>query len=108
MVKGFSKMYNLSFLDTFVLPTFLIYYRILQKKTQFLQICNFLQILKVEHKSFFNDVSFVIFGHQQWDLGGGGKLTPQRFMVWKYPARIRVNLYSMRDHTICDVDATLQ
>ena len=30
-----------------------------------------------------NDVSFVIFGHQTWDLeGGGGKLTPTHSISW--------------------------
>ena len=44
-----------------------------KKSITFLQI--FFQILKVEHKSFFNDVSFVIFGHKTWDLE-----------VFKYPS----------------------
>ena len=38
-----------------------------------------------------NDVSFVIFGHQTWDLEGGVKLTPpQHILVFKYPSRDRV------------------
>ena len=41
-----------------------------------------------------NDVSFVIFGHQTWDLEGGGvKLTPpQHILVFKYPSRDRVKM----------------
>ena len=32
---------------------------------------------KIIVQELSNDVSFVIFGHQTWDLeGGGGKLTP--------------------------------
>ena len=65
MVKGLSKMYILS---TFIFfANFLLFDRILQK-IQFLQIRNFLKILKVE---LSNDLSFAIFGG-----GGGGKLTP--------------------------------
>ena len=39
-----------------------------------------------------NDVSFVIFGHQTWDLeGGGGQIDPpQHILVFKYPSRDRV------------------
>ena len=50
MVKSFSKMYILSFLDIF-LQTFLLHKWILQKNSIF---CNFafFHILKVEHKSF--------------------------------------------------------
>ena len=34
-----------------------------------------------------NDVSFVIFGNQTWDLEEGGQLTPppQHILVFKYP-----------------------
>ena len=36
-----------------------------------------------------NDVSFVIFGHQTWDLGGvGGQF--EHILVFKYPSRDRV------------------
>ena len=43
----------------------------------------FLQILKVE---LSNDVSFVIFGHQTWDLKRGGvKLTPPAYPGFPVP-----------------------
>ena len=66
MVKGFSKIYNLSVFGPFFCKH--IYY-----KTGVGQKIIFLQILKEEHKSFpmINDVSFVIFGHKTWDLEGG-------------------------------------
>ena len=64
MVKGLSKMYILS---TFIFLQHFYYMTGFCKKIQFLQICNFFQILKVE---ISNDLSFAIFG------GGGGKLTP--------------------------------
>ena len=45
-----------------------------------------------------NDVSFVIFGHQTWDLeGGGGQLDPpQHILVFKYPSRDRVKLENFK------------
>ena len=67
MVKGFSKMYNLSFFGQF----FLLYNWILPKKIQFLQICKFFADSKSKVQELSNDVSFVIFGHQTWDLEGG-------------------------------------
>ena len=42
-----------------------------------MQICNFFSDSKRKAHELSNDVSFVIFGHQTWDLEGGGfKLTP--------------------------------
>ena len=38
-----------------------------------------------------NDISFVIFGHQTWDLEGGANWPPpQHILVFKYPSRDRV------------------
>ena len=51
--RAFQTCIIYHFLDNFFLQTFLLFNWILQKKIQFLQIRNFfLQILKVEHKSF--------------------------------------------------------
>ena len=83
MVKGFSKMYNLSFFGQFFFSnifTILHYF------------CKFADS-KSRAQELSNDVSFVIFRHQTWDLEGGGKLTPhpQCILVFKYPSRDRVN-----------------
>ena len=59
------------------------------RKFQFWLI--FLQILKVEHKTF----PFVTFAHQTWDLEGKrGKIapSPQRILVFKYPSKDRVKI----------------
>ena len=65
MAKGFSKMYN--FLDKF------IFYFI----TGFCDFANFFADSRSRAQDLFNDVSFVIFGHQTWDLEEEGvKLTP--------------------------------
>ena len=83
MVKGFSKMYSLSFFGQFFFAIFLLFNWILQKKVQFLQIRNFFADSKSRAQELFNDVSFVIFGHQTWDLeGGGGKLIPPPRVSW--------------------------
>jgi len=44
---------------------------------------------KIRAQELSNDVSFVIFEHQTWDLEGGGvKLTPQHILVSSTPAEI--------------------
>ena len=45
--------------------------------------CNFFADSKSRAQELYNDASFVIFGHQTWDLEGGGRS--------KYPSRDRVN-----------------
>ena len=49
-----------------------------------MQICNFFADSKSRAQELSNDALFVIFGHQTWDLEGGGvKLTPpQRILVF--------------------------
>jgi len=55
-----------------------------------------LQIFFADSKSraqeFSNYVSFVIFGHQTWDLEGerSNLPPPQHILVFKYPSRDRV------------------
>ena len=41
-----------------------------------------------------NDVSFVIFAYQTWDLEGGPNYPPppQHILVFKYPSRDSVNM----------------
>ena len=61
------------------------------KKIQFLQICNFLQILKVEHKSFPMMYLLSYLNIKHGIQRGGVNLTPpQRILVFKYPSRDRV------------------
>ena len=72
MVKGFSKMYNLTFFGQLFLQTFLLYNWILQKKQlNFCKFANFFADSKSTAQELSNDVSFVIFGDQTWDLEGG-------------------------------------
>ena len=71
MVMGFSKMYN-HFLDILFLQAFLLYNWILQTKKISLKI--FLQILKVDHKSFpmMYHLSYLDIKHV---MQGGGSVS---------------------------------
>ena len=39
-------------------------------------ICKFFADSKSRAQELSNDVSFVLFGHQTWDLKGGGQIDP--------------------------------
>ena len=77
MVKGFSKMYNFSFFgQIFFCKHFYYITGFCDKKFNFCKFANFFADSKSRAQELSNDVSFVIFGHQTWDLEGGVKLTP--------------------------------
>ena len=70
MVKGFSKMYNFSFFGQIFFCKFAIFFADSKSSAQVLS----------------NDISFVIFGYQTWDLeGGGGKFTPPAYPGFQVP-----------------------
>ena len=74
MDEGFSKMYNLSLFGHFVFCKHFSYItEFCKKKSIFanLLISNFFADSKSRAFQLSNDVSFVIFGHQTWDLEGG-------------------------------------
>ena len=63
------------------------------KKLNFCKFANFFADCKSRAQELSKDVSFVIFGHQTWDLEGGQiDPPPQHILVFKYPSRDRVNL----------------
>ena len=79
MVKGFSKMYNLSFFGQFFFCKHFYYITgFCDKKFNFCKFAIFFADSKSRAHELSNDVSFVIFGHQTWDLeeGGGVSSTP--------------------------------
>ena len=77
MVKGFSKMYNLSFFgQIFFCKHFYNKTGFFDKKFNFRKFANFFADSKSRAQELSNDVSFVKFGHKTWDLEGGVKLTP--------------------------------
>ena len=47
-----------------------------KKKFNFCKLANFFADSKSRVQELSNDVSFVIFGHQTWDLEGGGDPHP--------------------------------
>ena len=73
MGKGFSKMYNFSFLGPFFFRKHFYYItEFCDQKLNFCKLANFFADSKSRAQELSNDVSFVIFGHQTWDLEGGG------------------------------------
>ena len=71
MVKGFSKMYNFSFFGH-ILLTNIFTIKLDFAKFNFCKFTIFFADSKRRAQDLSNDVSFVIFGHQTWDLEGGG------------------------------------
>ena len=72
MVKGFSKMYNSSFFEQiFFCKHFYYITGFCDKKFNFCK-ANVFADSKSRAQELSNDVSFVIFGHQTWDLERGG------------------------------------
>ena len=76
MVKGFSIMYILSFFGPFLFRKHFFYKTGFSKKINLCKFANFLADSKSRAQELSNDVSFVIFGHQTWDLEGEGQIDP--------------------------------
>ena len=77
MVKGFSKMYKFSFFgQIFFCKHFYFITGFCDKKFNFCKFANFFADSKSRAQELSNDVSFVIFGHQTWELEGGGQIDP--------------------------------
>ena len=72
MVKGFSKMYNLLFSGQYFSCKHFCYITgFCDKKFNFCKFAIFFADSQSRAQELSNDVSFVIFGHQTWDLEGG-------------------------------------
>ena len=79
MVKGFSKMYNLSFFgQIFFCKHFYDKTGFCDKKFNFRKLANFFAVSKSRAQELSNDVLFVIFGHKTWDLAYPGFQVPQQ------------------------------
>ena len=99
--RVFQKCIFYHFLDNFFLQTFLLCNWILQKKNQFWQICKFFFAnSKSRVQELSNDVSFVIFGHQTWDLEGGGSNTPPPCVSWFSSTPAGIGLKSLSDQVL--------
>ena len=68
------------------------------KKFNFCKFANFFADSKRRAQELSNDVSFVIFGHQTWDLEVGVKFTPLPSISWfsSTPAEIGLNCYFVK------------
>ena len=70
--RAFQKCIIFNLFYKFFLQTFLLYFTgFCDKKFNFCKFANFFEDSKSRAQELFNDVSFVIFGHQTWDLEGG-------------------------------------
>ena len=76
MVKGFKKYIIFQFLDKFFCKHFFYISGFCDKKFNFCKFANYFADFKSSAQELSNDISFVIFGHQTWDLEEGVKLTP--------------------------------
>jgi len=74
MVYGFLKMYNFSLFGQICLQSFYYITGFCDKKFNFCKFAIFFVDSKSRAQELSNDVSFVIFGHQTWDLEGGGQI----------------------------------
>ena len=91
MVKGFSKMYILSIFGQLFFCKHFNYLTGFCKKKKIWKFANVFADSKGRAQELSNDVLFVIFGLQTWDLERGVKLTPPPcILVFKYPNRDRV------------------
>ena len=85
-------MYNFSFFgQIFFCKDFYYKTGFCDKKFNFCKFANFCVDSKSRSQELSNDVSFVIFGNQTWDLEGGGvQIDPPPPLVFKHPSRDRV------------------
>jgi len=81
------------FLDNFFFKKHFYYITgFCDKKFNLCKFAHFFADSKSRAQELSNDGSFVIFGHQTWDLEGGGSQIdpPPHILVFKYPSRDRV------------------
>ena len=100
MVKGFSKMYNLLFFGQFFFCKH-FYYKtgFCKKKFNFCKFAIFFADSKRRAQELSNDVLFVIFEHQTWDLEGGGSNWPPPSISWfsSTPAEIGLKVLKLKN-----------
>ena len=76
-------MYNISFFGQFFSCKHFYYITgFCDKKINFCKFAIFLADSKSRAQELSNDVSFVIFGNQTWDLEGGGANWPPPSISW--------------------------
>ena len=86
--RAFQKCILFHFLTNFVCKHLYYITGYCDKKFNFSKFANFFADSKSRAQELSNDVSFVIFGHQTWNL-----VYP---VVFKYPSRDRVKVVNDR------------
>ena len=93
--RDFQKCIIYPFLDKFFFANIFTIYKLdFERNFNFCKFANFFANSKSRAQGLFNYVSFVIFGHQTWDLEGGGG------QIFKYPSRERVKNLEYSDRNI--------
>ena len=88
-------MYNFSFFGQIFFFKHFYYKTVLcDKKFNFCKFAKFFADSKSRAQELSNDVSFVIFGHQTWDLEGGGQIDPPPSISWFSSAPAEIGLKS--------------
>ena len=82
--RAFQKCIIFHFWTNFFCKHFYYITGFRDKKFNFCKFCNFFADSQSRAQELSNDLSFVIFGHQTWDL--------EHILVFKYPSIDRVNL----------------
>jgi len=102
MVKGFSKMYSFSFFGQIFFCKHFYYLTGFCDKIFFVaNLKFFFADSKSRAQELSNDVSFVIFGHQTWDLEGGQFDPHQHILVLSTPVEIGLILNLKFKRRIC-------
>ena len=66
-----------------------------------MQICNFFADSKSRAQELSNDVSFVIFGHQTWDLEGGDQIDLPPSISWFSSTPAEIGLKQKIHDALC-------
>ena len=84
--RAFQKCIIFHFLDKFFFCKYLYYITgFCDKKFNFCKFAKFFADSKSRAQELSNDVSFVIFGHQTWDLEGGQIDPPPAYPGFQVP-----------------------
>ena len=96
-------MYNFSFFGQILFCKHFYYITgFCDKKFNFCKFANFFADSKSRAQELSYDVSFVIFGHQTWDLERGGQIDrlPAYPSFQVYPSRDRVNILEIQNNSV--------
>ena len=100
--RAFQKCIIFHFLDKFFFENiFTIYLDFAIKISIFANLQIFFADIKSRAQELSNDVSFAIFGHQTWDLEGGGQIDPPPTISWFSSTPAEIGLKVTKFHGEC-------